>query len=398
MYADFIKEMQDVSLVAVCDIKKENLNEAVSLYGVAPSMCFDNIDGFYAKGKIADGVIISTQDADHFSHIIPALNMGYDVLLEKPMATKESQCRDIVACAQKNGRMVLVSHVLRYTAFYEKIKEMIDGGAIGEIIDLTQTENIGYWHYAHSYIRGAWRNKEQSSEIILAKCSHDLDIIAWLMGEPCETVSSFGDLTYFNSKNHPAQASEFCIDCKLGDTCPYNCFTIYKRHVCSVMGGLTAKNGKTTDDFNKMLTDRKSNYGRCVFCCDNNVCDHQKVNMRFASGKTASLNMTAFSQHCYRFINVHGSLGEMYGNFDENKFTYIRYGESPKVIDMRDFTDDFSCHGGGDRKLLQDFIECIKGGEGSTSKTTAQQSLQSHLMAFGAEASRLENGAPKPVK
>ena len=137
------------------------------------------------------------------------------MLLEKPMATSEDECRKIVESVKRHKRILAVCHVMRYAPFFRKLKEIVQSGILGEIRAVRHIEQVGYWHQAHSYVRGNWRNADTSSPMILAKCCHDMDILLYLLERKCKKVSSFGSLRHFTPANRPAEATDRCLDCPL---------------------------------------------------------------------------------------------------------------------------------------------------------------------------------------
>jgi len=394
VYTDIIQKNKSVmKLTAVCDTKEDKRNYAKEFLGKDGEV-FDNVESFFAKGKIADILIIASQDKSHYEHIIPALKLGYDVLLEKPISTNKKECIKIEKIANQYHCKVAVAHVLRYTPFYRKLKEIVESGILGEIATINQTENVAYWHMAHSYVRGNWNNSNTSSPMILAKCCHDLDIIKWLIGKKCEIISSFGNLMYFKKENQPKGAENFCYKCKID--CPYRASTFYKGNKGWARSAGMSYDLKLTDEnIDKFLSDEKNPYSRCVFAQDNNVVDHQIVNMLFDGGATAHLTMTAFSKDCRRTVKIHGTLGDVIGDMEAMTIKVEPYGKDSYDIDVRELADDFSNHGGGDRILLEDFVNAVSENR-STFATSLNNSVESHLMAFAAEESRLKNG--KPIK
>ena len=367
----------------MCDTEAYRLKKAKELYGVSDDMLFSDEKEFFAKGRIADILLICTMDRAHYQQTVKALELGYGVLLEKPMSPSEEECKGILAAAEKYGGKIAVCHVLRYTPFYSEIKKRIEQGEIGQIVTISQTENVGYWHQAHSFVRGNFRNSEESSPMILQKCCHDLDIIRWLMDKPCQSVSSFGSLTYYTKENAPKGAAERCLDCKAD--CIYNAPKWYKSEA-----GKNWFVGKRLgmNDIDEAM--RVLPHGRCVFQCDNDVVDHQVVNMLFEGGATAQLTMTAFSERNYRYIHIHGTAGEIVGDMESGYFDLIQFGKGTQRIDITRLGIDLSGHGGGDIRLISDFLDYFKG-KGEV-RTSAAVSLESHLMAFTAEKSRKNGG------
>lgn len=389
LYASIIKEKYpDCKIVAVCDVEEYRLKVAKEKYGISDDMLFTNEDDFFAKGKLADALIIGTIDKAHYKEAIRAMEVGYDMIMEKPMSPDQEECKEIVATAKKFGRKIAICHVLRYTPFYSEIKKIIERGDIGTVVTMSQTENVAYWHQAHSFVRGNWHNSKESSPMILQKCCHDLDIIRWLMDKSCLFVSSFGSLMHFNKENAPEGSAENCLDCKLD--CIYNSAKWYKTKEGS--GWFPGKK-HGIDDVDEAM--RVLPYGKCVYKCDNDVVDHQVVNMLFEDGATAQLTMTAFSQRNYRELHIHGTKGEIIGDMENKYFDVTIFGKGTERVDITKLGIDLSGHGGGDIQLVKEFIEYVNGNCQARSSATA--SLESHLMAFAAEQSRLEGGKVIPI-
>lgn len=394
LFAKLIDQDETVKLVAVAEPQKTSRDLAISKYGVPEAMCFESAEQFLSREKMCDALFLCTQDKQHYAHMMKALELGYDVCLEKPAAVTIEQCEQIRDRANELGRKVMLTHVLRYSPFYQTVKRLILDGKLGEVVTINQTENIAYWHFGLSYVRGQWRNTEQSCPAIIAKCCHDLDIISWLMNDKCTAVSSFGGLYHFRESNAPAGSTEYCVDCpeKVKKDCLYNAFDIYpQRVVKSVVGGMSLKDPEKALE---LLKSREHIWGRCVYRCDNDVADHQVVNMEFRGGQTAHLTMTAFSERCYRFIKVHGTRGEVYGDLEEGKLYFTPYGKPLEIIDIEKIAaaDTKDGHGGGDAFLYKDFIDYINGKEKSFTRTDIDASIESHIIGFSAETSRLHGG------
>ena len=294
--------------------------------------------------------------------------------------------------------MVVVCHVLRYTKFYGTLYELLRGGAIGRIESLDAVENVAYWHYAHSYVRGNWRRAEESSPMILAKSCHDMDIIRWLMGVPCESVSSYGSLDWFRAENAPDGSADRCLSgCACKEGCPYDAEKIY---IFNDKSGIRSGNdewpcsvlvNKPTEE---KLYDalRTGPYGRCVYRCDNDVVDHQVVSMRFAGGATATFTMSAFTAKCYRTIKVMGTMGEIEGDMDANVLYLRKFSQPEQVLDLGTIPDRFAGHGGGDALMMDYVCELIAAG-GAEGLTSVDASVESHVMALAAEHSRTHGGS-----
>lgn len=393
MFGRKIHDDPEVQLVAVAEPVQASREVALQ-YGVEKDMLFDSADAFFAQGKICDAVFICSQDAQHIDMALKALNIGYDICLEKPAAVNIEDCITIRDTANRLGRKVMLTHVLRYAPFYQYIKKVIDDGTLGDIATINQTENIAYWHFALSYVRGPWRKMADSSCTIMAKCCHDLDIINWLMPSKCVSVSSFGKLFHFNRDSAPQGSADWCADCapEVKEKCLYNAYNIYPQRMnTSVVGGIARLKGK---DIYEILDNKLDVIGRCVYRGENDAIDNQVVNMNFSNGATAHLTMTAFSERCYRYIHVHGTKGQIHGDAETGILHLTVYGQGEQTIDANQLTTQKlnDGHGGGDYFLYKDFIDYITKDSPSFTRTTIEDSIESHIMGFKAEQSRLEGG------
>lgn len=393
MYSWYFKNC-GAELVGVCDTNPERLELAKTSHGLSAEQLYSAADDILSGEKKGELCVVSTQDSSHHRIAVQALSRGYDLLLEKPIAGKLSECEEIASLADKLQRRVFVCHVLRYAPFFRKLKEELETGKYGRISTINQTENVGYWHQAHSYVRGNWRREETSTPMILAKCCHDLDIISWLIGEDCEYVSSMGNLRFFTRENRPKEAADRCTDCSLRDICAYSAVRFYlgkydageKGWPCDVLAL-----HPTRESLTEAL--RTGPYGRCVFACDNDVVDHQVVNMQFRGGATAHLTMTAFSADSYREIHVHAEYGDIYGNMEENILHCNLFGAGSRTINIGDYveSDKMAGHGDGDGRLIRDIVNVYEN-KPSFGLTEIGKSVQSHKIAFAAEESRKKQG------
>lgn len=381
-----IRHLNKVSIAAVADPDESKLN-LFRKYGI--TNCFASWQQLLdLPEKAADVVIICTPDNMHVEPARKAIEKGYHIIIEKPLSPKPSECAELGRLAQEYDNIFMVAHVLRYTKMYSLMKKMADEGKIGDLVTVEHSEYVERIHYSHSYVRGNWRNSGSSAPMILTKSCHDMDIISYLAGESrCKSISSFGALTYFNEKNAPEGAPEFCLDgCPAKDTCPYHAEKIY------VYGRnewwRSISRDKSREARRRAL--EGSPYGRCVFRCDNDVVDHQTVNMEFENGVTAVFTMTAFSK-AGRRTKLMGTKGELEGVFGETgSRQYIRHFDFqsrkekkiilPKTLDT---------HFGGDDGLMDEVVRMVNEGV-NKSKTSVETSVHSHMMSFAAEKARLE--------
>jgi predicted dehydrogenase len=346
----------------------------------------------FAAGRLADIVIIGTQDACHVQPCIEAMRLGYDVLLEKPIATDFAEVVRLEHEAARLGRRVLICHVLRYTPFYTKVKSLLESGAVGDIATVTATEGVAPFHQAHSYVRGHWSVVARSSPMIIAKCCHDLDILSWLVDAPCVQVSSFGSLSHFNTAHAPAGAPPRCTDgCPAAAACPYDAHRYLgdQRHWLQWVfdGGTAAPDAAIRQWL------RTSPWGRCVYHCDNTAVDRQTVNLEFANRVTATLTMTAFDTG--RSLEIRGTSGVLLGGETIRRLT----GHDLIVTDHRTGTahchdleiveGDFAGHGGGDFGLMNQLDKEWRKPNPADMRSSLQRSVESHAIGFAAEAARI---------
>lgn len=395
----------EMQITAVADPIKEKRKAAQKLYKVPLENCFSTGEELLDQPKLADVVVIATQDKQHVKQAVKAIEKGYHVLCEKPISPDIDECLLLQQKAHEHNKMVAVGHVLRYTPFYSKLKEIIDSGRLGDIVTIQAMENVTYWHQAHSYVRGNWRNSKETSPMIMAKSCHDMDIFIWLLGKKCRRISSYGSLYLFKSDMAPKGAARRCLDgCKVKEKCPYDAEKIY---VTNKRTGIrdVIQNNRTGDDAWPVsvltpndLTEsaiykalKEGPYGRCVYYCDNNVVDHQVVSMEFEDHVTGDFTMTAFTGKGGRTIHICGTMGDALGNLSENTITVREFGKEPEVINTA--YGDMSGHAGGDNRLIHDFLQAVsKGNCQEHLKTGIDVSIQSHIMAMAAEFSRQNNG------
>ncbi|MDI4649686.1 Gfo/Idh/MocA family protein [Cohnella hashimotonis] len=377
-----------MQIVAVADPDEVRRQRAQQQFGLADERCYANWDAFFAEPRLADAVFICTRDRDHYIPAMKALECGYHVLLEKPMSPSWQECMALGKQAEKYDRKLTICHVLRYAPFFVEIKRLLDEGRIGRLMSIQHNENVGYWHQAHSYVRGYFSRSEDSSPMILAKSCHDMDIMSWLAGGACLSVASYGHLSYFRPENAPPGAPERCIDgCPVEDTCVYYAPNTYLIE----NGGWKAEAASNDPSYEARYRAMKEGpFGRCVFRCDNDVVDHQVVSMEFENEITAVFTMSAFTENTSRTLKLMGTEGELRATMDTDEIEVRRFGSGSTERIQLSTPDGHIGHGGGDSRLVKDFLDVIRSDGKSYSATSAHASIQSHLMAFAAERSRLE--------
>ncbi|WP_100398829.1 Gfo/Idh/MocA family protein [Bacillus sp. FJAT-44742] len=373
-----------MEIVAVAEPDESRRKKLADRFQLQEKRCFQSWEDMFSLPRFCDAVIITTQDQMHFEPTMHALEKGYHVLVEKPMSHNLRECILMERKAREKGRLLMVCYVLRYTPFFQKIKEIIKAGVIGEVRHVGIEMDVGYWHMAHSFVRGNWNNQATSCSMVLAKSCHDFDILSFLLDARCESVSSFGDLIHFQKANAPTGSSNRCLDCVIENECPYSAVKIYL--------GENIEWPVSTISSDLSMTGRRKAleegpYGKCVYRCNNDVVDHQIVNMEFSSGTTATLTMSGFTQKLKRTVKILGTKGEVQGTMEENELTVLPFGKDPQHIKMQ--PSFFGKHAGGDAGLMEAFVHDVSLGLSGISFPPDERLVESHILAHAAEESRL---------
>ena len=390
-YARYAEKFpQSMKVVGVADLNPNRRKAMAKKHNIPAENQFSHFNDALSKAKLADAVVIATPDNLHYEPCMKALELGYDVLLEKPVAPTERECRAILKQAHKYNRIVAVCHVLRYAPYFVALKQVLESGAIGDIVSVQHMEPIQYAHMAHSYVRGNWPLADKTTPIILAKSCHDLDIMRWLIDKPCESIAAEGSLYLFRPENAPKGATERCTDgCPHEAECPYSAIDIYerrKRHL-----GVFDLPRKDPALIREKL--KTTNYGRCVFRCNNDQCDHYVAILKFKDGVTASFTMDAFTPWGGRRTRIMGTKGFIEGDMTTFTFYDFRTGHKSvwdqKVSEVAEYKG--SGHGGGDHLLVRDFVRAVSAQDEKLLSSTIDVSIESHVMGFMAEKSRKSN-------
>lgn len=401
IYASYARSHPDeLKIVGVVDPDPVRRQKTADLFDLPADASFTDVEQLVGqRGKIADAAINGTMDAQHVQTTLPLLRAGYDVLLEKPIGITKDEVLELLACAREHGSKVMICHVLRYAPFYAEIRRRVAAGEIGDVLSVQTSENVSYHHMAMGFVRGKWRSKEKcGSSMLMSKCCHDLDLLTWMKGgvSPVK-VSSFGGRSYFRAERAPAGSGTRCLDCAVEPDCTYSAKKHYLEqglwapylwphyHLGIVPG--------PEERIESLLTDNP--YGRCVWKCDNDVVDHQTVAVEFEDGSTASHNMTGGTSKPCRSIHLIGTKGELQGVMEDGFFV-VRYPDpragheyTEERVDLNVSSD---MHGGGDLRLVQDFIRVIQGQPPSISSTALEESIYGHLIGFAADRS-MESGS-----
>lgn len=384
-----------VRVVAVAEPDPVRRERLVAQWRIPDERTFADWSELAARPRMADAAVVATLDPDHLGAATALAAAGYDLLLEKPVATNEADCEAIGRAVERAGVTAAVCHVLRYTPYTTALKRLLDSGAIGEIVSVEHLEPIGFDHFVHSYVRGNWRNQATSSFSLLTKSCHDVDWLTYLVGRPAEKVSSFGGLHHFRPERRPEGAADRCVHCpdKVEAACPYSAARMYR-------DGL--REGSPYGFFTRVMAGEATSravehelhhgdYGRCVYAGDNDVADHQVVNIEFEGGTTASFTMTAFTPMEDRRTKIFGTRGQITGDGRNLHVFDFLTGRTTATDTWEQDGSGGRGHGGGDMGLMTAFVDALHQGRPELIRSDIAESIATHRTVFAAEASRLEN-------
>jgi predicted dehydrogenase len=382
----------EARVVAVAEPRADRRAQLADTHGVPEEHRFGDWREAVAAGRVADAAVIATLDREHTGPALAFARQGYALLIEKPLAPTEAECRRIIDAVHAAGSVAAVAHVLRYTPYTRLLKEIVDGGAIGDIVSIAHLEPVGFWHQAHAFVRGNWRREDETGPMLLAKCCHDLDWLGFVVGSRCTAVSSFGSLRHFRADQRPAGAGERCLACAIEPGCAYSARRIYLE---------MAERGETgwpvdvialpptPENVARALAEGP--YGRCVWACDNDVVDHQVVNLAYEHGATATLTMTAFTRMRDRETRIFGTRGELYGDGNAVEvYDFLTRATTRHEVGVYSDGEIPSGHGGGDDGVMAGFVAAVAAGDPALVPTSPAETLESHRVAFAAEAARRE--------
>jgi predicted dehydrogenase len=384
------QEWKVVGVAEPIDYRRE---ACVKAHAIPAENVFTTWEHVFERPRLADVAVITTQDAMHLAPALAALERGYDLLLEKPIAQSWEECRRTYRAVQATGAIVAIGHVLRYAPYYVQLRHVIATGLIGDVVSVQHLEPIGDVHMSHSYVRGPWRSRAESTPMIVSKSCHDLDVLRWWIGRPCTRLSAFGGLAKFRASQAPAGAPAWCLDgCPAEATCRYHAGRVYVREEL-----FSAHHVVTPDRSPEgiLAALRRGPFGRCVYRCDNDAPDHMVTNLEFEGGVTAAFSIEGCVSYQGRRSRVLGTKGDIVGDERQMEVTLFEGGRA--TWDARQGADDLGGHGGGDVRLVRDLVQAVSRRRQDLIPTTLQASMESHLMGFLADESRLDGGAVRAV-
>jgi len=380
-----LRHPDEVRFVAVAEPDAGRRRRFAAAHAIPPERQYASWEALAQRPRLAPALVNATMDGDHYASGIALLAVGYHLLLEKPMSTTPERCLELVRAAERCDRVLQIGHVLRYAPFFRAVYEIVRSGRLGEIVSVDWRENLIYWHFAHSFVRGRWANSERAAPMILAKCCHDLDLLIWILGRRCRRISSFGSLTHFRPDRVGAEVPERCTDgCPLADACPYNAVRLYLDPVVGAFALTAVSLDRSPEGVRHAL--ETGPYGRCVYRCDNDVVDHQVVVMEMEGGLTASLTMQGSSHVEGRTLRIDGLRATLLGNQARNELVVADHRTGQAEIVRPE--PGMGGHGGGDEGVMRAFLDGV-GSRTNDTLTSGWEALESHLMAFAAEQARV---------
>ena len=400
VYADYsLDEPQEVEVIAVIDPNPYKLEMAKERYNLSDGQVFSEYKDFVQSGLEVDIVVNATMDQSHYQTAMEVLESKHNMLMEKPIVANRDELLDIQRLAKQNNCTVFVCHVLRYSPFYKEIKAMLASGKLGRIVSMEMNEHVWVPHYLTSYVRGKWGSEaECGSPILLAKCCHDMDLIAWLNGEKSKAISCFGHRSHFVPQNKPQDATEYCFDCPHKDTCRYSAVNLYYNNDTMpflVWDCLNKPYNSITKEEKEAFL-RESNYGKCAYSCGGDVMDRQNILIDFSDDSIATFTLSCGTSRPARYVHIVGTEGEIEGKLEEDKFIYRQYVKESvcykeEIIDVSHRVVNnalYGGHSGGDYGIMHDVVRFLNGDKTSTSITLLDDSVESHLLVYAAEESR----------
>ena len=338
------EELKDVTeLCGVFDINPGRAAEFVKIVGMDMPI-YTDFDKMIEETK-PDYVIVTTVDAYHSDYIIRALELGCNVITEKPMTTDENKCNAILEAKEKYGKEVIVTFNYRFAPFKTKIKEIIDSGVIGDIYSvhfewlLDRVMKLGA--HGASYFRRWNARMAKSSGLLVHKSTHHFDLVNWWIGQKPKRVSAFGKLNLYGAKNAKFQNTTRCCECPYAKECEF----YYE------MTPLELDYYKANEQYDGYWKDN------CVYAEDIDIYDTMAVNVEYDGGAIMTYSLNATTAYEGWRIVINGSGGRLEATEYESGFQSKVNEDVVKVFDLDDNCTEYHItrggggHGGGDQRL-----------------------------------------------
>lgn len=371
-------------IIAVADPDRRKRRRLVASFGSPATHEAESWEDLeFAPGEV-DGVIIATMDDLHVEPTLRFSALAVPILLEKPIGRSWEECRRLRDELDCDHPPILVAHVLRYAPYTRLLRSMVDDGALGDVVNVHHYEPVGFWHFAHSFVRGNWRSSTDAAAFMVAKACHDVDWIMHLIDAECVAVSSFASLSHFRPERRPQGAAERCVDCTVD--CVFDARSIYLE---------PARAGDFSWPVDTICVDpsveavadavEHSRFGRCVYNGGNDAADTQVASMLFAGGQTATVTVSAFTELRSRTSIVAGTRGEATVTADGIEiYSFADRRRRSWTVEERRASGIMDSHGGGDDMLMERFLSEINRPT-EAGRAAFSEALRSHQVAFAIE-------------
>ena len=307
---------------------------------------YDTVDALVSDPEI-DWVLVGSWNAAHREHVVAAFEAGKHVFCEKPLATTLEDCVAMRDAWQASGKQFLIGFTLRFSPHYRKIKELLDAGIVGDIISMEFNETLNFNHGA--WIHDDWRSETKyAGTHLLEKCSHDVDLVNWMIGSRASRVASFGGLDFFVPENvhHMDRLGRDANGCKA-----------YK-----AMG--STKSSPHTDAFTRQPKD---------------IVDNQVAIIEYENNVRATFHTNCNSGIPERRMYILGTEGAIRADPAEGLLQSKRIGFDTELIEYD--TGSSGSHAGGDEVLAVEFKDCML--NGGTPAAGLEDGLMSAITCFG---------------
>jgi len=309
------KVSADVHYTAIYDPDESSVAEAVSALEFDGEVC-DSVEALLATD--CDWVMIASWNSHHAAQAIAAFDAGKHVFCQKPLAINLADCLAMRDAWRRSGKQFVIGFTLRFSPHYRRLKQLIDEGAIGQIVSIDFNETLPFNH--GGYIMGDWRRlKENAGSHALEKCCHDIDIVNWLVESRASRVASFGGLDFFTREN--------------------------EHHIDRL--GVDQKNRQA-------YLVRKGEQGLNPFSANKDIVDNQVVILEFANRVRASFHMNSNSGIPERRLYICGTEGAIRADVLKGTIELQQIG-------FESVPEDFSAgvigmHGEGDGVLARELV------------------------------------------
>jgi len=330
-----------VKVRAICDPDARSIAKALEKWAPAPRVYEDHRE--LSAASDVDWVMIASWNCFHREQTIAALEAGKHVFCQKPLATTLDDCAAMLAAWRQSGRMFNIGFTLRYSPHYRRIKQLLDEGAVGQIVSMEFNETIGFNH--GGYIMGDWRRLRQyAGTHLLEKCCHDVDLVNWMVGSRARRVASFGGLDFFKPEN--------------------------LRHMDRIGPD---KNGRPAYQTWPGLVRLNP------FTSDKDIVDNQVAILEYENGVRATFHTNCNAGLPERRMYILGTEGALRADLGEGAIQVQRIGFDTQCEDISTETDAKG-HGGGDAVLSQELVDSML--EGKPPSVGMEEGARSAVTCF----------------